>query len=99
MGILGYPRKVKSQLEVFLDSVRALRGKSDGFVGISDTNTAYVPGAVLQAKSVGTATAPSKGVGMLRWEAGTNAGTLKLVAYSGTSTTGVTVVDNVGSGN
>ena len=42
---------------------------------------------------------PGVDVGVLRWESGTNAGTLKLVAYAGTSTTGVTVIDNVGSGN
>jgi hypothetical protein len=51
------------------------------------------------SKQTGSASAPGDGVGMLRWEAGTTAGTLKLVAYSGTSTTGVTIVDNVGSGN
>jgi len=50
-------------------------------------------------KSTVAVTAPGAGVGMLRWEAGTNAGTLKLVAYAGTSTTGTTVVDNVGAGN
>lgn len=44
-------------------------------------------------------TAPGANVAVLRWETGTNAGTLKLVAYAGTSTTGVTVVDNVGTGN
>ena len=42
---------------------------------------------------------PGVDLGVLRWESGTNAGTLKLVAYAGTSTTGVTVIDNVGSGN
>lgn len=99
MGIIGYPRKVKSQLETFLDAVRALYGKTNGIVGINDSNNAYIPGAVLQKKSTVTASAPGAGVGMLRWETGTIAGTLKLVAYSGTSTTGVTVVDNVGSGN
>jgi hypothetical protein len=44
-------------------------------------------------------TAPGANVGVLRWQSGTNAGTLKLVAFAGTSTTGVTVVDNVGAGN
>lgn len=50
-------------------------------------------------KSTVTVTAPGAGIGMLRFENGTNAGTLKLVAYSGTSTTGVTVTDNIGAGN
>ena len=44
-------------------------------------------------------TAPGANVAVLRWQSGTNAGTLKLVAFAGTSTTGVTVVDNVGTGN
>ena len=42
--------------------------------------------------------APGAGYGMLRWEAGTGANTAKLVAYAGTSTTGTTIVDNVGGG-
>ncbi len=50
-------------------------------------------------KSTVAAEAPGAGIGMLRWEAGTNTGTLKLVAYSGTSATGITIIDNVGSGN
>lgn len=50
-------------------------------------------------KSTVAVVAPGAGVGTLRWEVGTNAGTLKLVGYSGTSTTGVTIVDNVGAGN
>jgi hypothetical protein len=50
-------------------------------------------------KSTVAVTAPGAGIGMLRWESGTNPGTLKLVAYSGTSTTGTVIVDNVGGGN
>ena len=50
-------------------------------------------------KSTIAASAVGANRGMLRWEAGTNPGTLKLIAYSGTSTTGVTIVDNVGLGN
>lgn len=50
-------------------------------------------------RSTTAVTAPGADIGLLRWENGTNAGTLKLVGYSGTSTTGVTVVDNVGAGN
>lgn len=44
-------------------------------------------------------TAPGANIGMFRWEPGTLAGTLKLVGYAGTSTTGITIVDNVGAGN
>jgi len=58
-----------------------------------------VSGGYQSQKCTVAVEAPGRGRGMLRWEAGTNAGTLKLVAYAGTSTTGVTVVDNVGSGN
>src|SRR5207248_6779167 len=50
-------------------------------------------------KQIGSASAPGNGIGLLRWEVGTNSGTLKLVAYSGTDTAGVVIVDNVGSGN
>jgi hypothetical protein len=42
------------------------------------------------------AVAPGSGYGALRWEPGTLPGKLKLVAYGNTSTTGVTIVDNVG---
>lgn len=52
-----------------------------------------------QSRSTTAVTAPGSGIGLLRWENGTNAGTLKLVGYSGTSTTGVTIIDNVGAGN
>jgi hypothetical protein len=62
--------------------------------------TVTFEGCMRSANTTGAlATAPGADFGLLRWEDGTNAGTLKLVAYSGTSTTGVTVVDNVGAGN
>ena len=50
-------------------------------------------------KKTALSVAPGVDIAALQWECGTNAGTLKLVAYAGTSTTGVTVVDNVGTGN
>lgn len=49
-------------------------------------------------KNTQAATAPGAGYACLRWEAGTNSGTAKLVAYAGTSSTGVTLLDNVGAG-
>jgi len=49
-------------------------------------------------KTTQAATAPGAGYCTMRWEAGTGAGTGKLVAYCGTSATGVTIVDNVGAG-
>src|SRR3989304_6968433 len=66
---------------------------------IGQGNAALAAGRLSMGRDAGAAVAPGAGFGMLRWEAGTNAGTLKLVAYAGTSTTGVTIVDNVGAGN
>lgn len=54
--------------------------------------------ATLQAKVTASSTAPGASTMKLEVVAGTNAGTCKLQAYAGTSTTPVTVVDNVGSG-
>jgi hypothetical protein len=68
-------------------------------VGGSGKFRLHKDGWLVQAKALSTIAAPGAGYGLLRWEAGTNAGTLKLVAYSGTSTTGTVIVDNVGGGN
>lgn len=43
-------------------------------------------------------TAPGAGFAKMEWVAGTNANTGKLIAYAGTSTTPVTIIDNVGGG-
>jgi len=53
-------------------------------------------GEQAMAKITASGTAP--GAGFLKFEAvtGTNAGTCKIIAYAGTSTTPVTIVDNVG---
>lgn len=50
------------------------------------------------AKITDPGTAPGAGITKIHAMAGTNAGTCKLVAYAGTSTTPVTIVDNIGSG-
>ena len=50
------------------------------------------------AKAVGSATAPGAGFARLGFVNGTTAGTAKLVAYAGTSTTPTTIVDNIGTG-
>ena len=50
------------------------------------------------AKISATGTAPGAGFAKIEWVAGTNAGTCKLIAYAGTSTTPTTIVDNVGGG-
>jgi hypothetical protein len=45
-----------------------------------------------------TVVAPGAGYAKLVWVPGTTAGTAKLLAYAGTSTTPTTIIDNVGSG-
>jgi hypothetical protein len=47
-------------------------------------------------RDVSSIIAPGTNKAKIRWEDGTVPGTLKLVAYAGVSTTGVTIVDNVG---
>jgi hypothetical protein len=59
---------------------------------------ANVVNPFLQTKNTQTATAPGAGKADLRWLAGTNMGTCKLVSNAGTSATEVTIVDNVGGG-
>jgi hypothetical protein len=49
-------------------------------------------------KITASGTAPGAGNTKVEWTAGTNAGTCKMIAYAGTSTTPVTIVDNVGTG-
>jgi hypothetical protein len=44
------------------------------------------------------ASAPGAAGGKIEWRCGTGVGSLKIVAYGGTSATGVTVLDNIGSG-
>ena len=58
-----------------------------------------IPREVTGIKRTDTQDPPGVNVGLLRWELGSTAGTLKLVAYAGTDGTGITIVDNVGSGN
>ena len=82
-------------------------GSGSGFVvgnltgeGLTLSTSPTCEHPLAMVKSVPALTiAPGANVAVLRWQAGTNAGTLKLVAFAGTSTTGVTVVDNVGAGN
>lgn len=64
----------------------------------SGTPATLSTGEQAMAKITASGTAP--GVGFMKFEAtaGTNAGTCKIIAYAGTSTTPVTVVDNVGTG-
>lgn len=52
--------------------------------------------AFIRGKATDPGTAPGSAFAKTYWVAGTNAGTAKLIAYAGTSTTPVTIVDNVG---
>lgn len=49
-------------------------------------------------KSTDPGTAPGAGMAKLFFVAGTNAGTAKLIAYAGTSTTPTVIADNIGGG-
>jgi hypothetical protein len=51
-----------------------------------------------QIKETDAAAAPGAGYAVLKWVAGTNAGSCKLIGYAGTSATPVTLVDNIGAG-
>jgi hypothetical protein len=62
----------------------------------SATPAAGQRGDLAQIKETDAAAAPGAGYAVLKWVAGTNAGTCKLISYAGTSATPVTVVDNVG---
>ncbi|MBV9756428.1 MAG: hypothetical protein JO047_05185 [Alphaproteobacteria bacterium] len=50
------------------------------------------------ATDVASALAPGAAGGKLAFRCGSTSGTLKLVAYGGTSSTAVEVVDNIGNG-
>lgn len=54
--------------------------------------------ASYQTKQSAPGAGPGAGVATLYWVAGTNPGTGKLIAVAGTSSTPVTIVDNVGTG-
>lgn len=62
------------------------------------TFNALLEGELGFIKTVAGTTAPGAAGGKLKMVCGTNAGSLKLIAFGGTSTTPVTVLDNIGSG-
>lgn len=64
----------------------------------SGNGTNYLNSGVQFGKITDPGTAPGAAKLALRVVAGTNAGTCKIIAYAGTSTTPVTIADNVGSG-
>lgn len=64
----------------------------------SSTLLALNNGELGFAKITAGASAPGASGAKLAVRCGTNAGSAKIVAYAGTSSTGVTVLDNIGSG-
>jgi len=90
-----------SDNEAYIIAMSLSSNRSDAPVNsVSVPSTMKLMADGLQMPKITTSvSAPGAEMGFLRWEAGTNAGTLKLVAYAGTSTTGVTVTDNIGAGN
>lgn len=66
--------------------------------GADSTVAGAQTGDLVLAKETDAAAAPGAGFCVLKAVAGTNAGSGKLIARCGTSTTPVTVVDNIGSG-
>jgi len=70
-----------------------------GRIGLGSTTLPVgQAGDIAQIKETDAAAAPGAGYAVLKWVAGTNSGTGKLICYAGTSTTPVTIVDNVGAG-
>lgn len=63
----------------------------------SATSATLSAGEFAHAKITASGIAPGAGFLKISAVAGTNAGTCKLIAYAGTSTTPVTIVDNVGA--
>lgn len=79
------------------------------FIGLAGSAFSFYTGGVLFAKInsggefqlnkvAASGSAPGAGIAKIAWVAGTNANTCKLISYAGTSTTPVTIVDNVGAG-
>lgn len=64
----------------------------------STTPATGASGEIAYLKITATGTAPGANYCKEEWVCGTNAGSAKKIAYCGTSTTPVTVIDNVGSG-
>lgn len=68
------------------------------YVNTNGGTSALAIGETQTAKISASGVAPGAGFAKFSWVAGTNAGTCKLISYAGTSTTPVTIVDNVGTG-
>lgn len=69
-----------------------------GGMNLGATLTTLTAGEFGVNKISASGTAPGAGTAKMAWVAGTNSGSCKLISYAGTSTTPVTIVDNVGAG-
>jgi len=67
-----------------------------GGVVLGGTAAVMNSGELAGAKITASGSAPGAGYAKMSWVAGTNSGTCKLISYAGTSTTPVTIIDNVG---
>lgn len=73
-------------------------GAAGGGVTVGDAALTTVKGEVGMTKITASGSAPGAAGGKFELVCGTNAGTAKLIVYAGTSTTPVTITDNIGSG-
>jgi hypothetical protein len=80
-------------MQIFSEAA-ALKVTADNALGYRPVHLQHVQ----LAKRTATGGNPGAAVGTLELVCGTTAGTAKLIAYAGTSTTPVTVADNIGSG-
>lgn len=80
------------------NDLEKMRVKSGGGVQIGVGTLVTAAGELGFAKITASGSAPGAAGAKEAWVCGTNAGTVKKIAYAGTSTTPVTIVDNVGGG-
>jgi parallel beta-helix repeat protein len=101
---------IDNPTEIFDQSAGAAQALGCNAVGYTTTSTRCGPlqlglttltltGSAFGAnKMTASGTAPGAAGAKLEWVCGTNAGTMKMIMYAGTSGTAVTIVDNVGAG-
>lgn len=73
-------------------------GNANVIIGGAENTRWITAGGEQRVKGTDPGSAPGAAFAKTYWVTGTNAGSCKLVGYAGTSTTPVTIVDNVGSG-
>lgn len=68
-----------------------------GSLSLGSGSLTVSAGSIGLTKITASAAAPGAGGGKIELVCGTNSGTAKLIAYAGTSTTAVTILDNIGA--